>query len=179
MQAEFNAAYCDVILDKYCADRDDCHGETEDFMREVPIVGMGHSLGAQLQAVSCSDPRISKQCLSMGKRNQLIRSGWDEMVYLGFDNWGARLWIPGMESLDGTSRKRREAGRRRQWQQEQREVRVGDGGVGWWDNIWDDRMACRGRRQDSCNNNDDYDGTGGGYSQYDGGHDASEDLKRP
>jgi hypothetical protein len=80
-------------------------------MREVPIVGMGHSLGAQLQAMSCSNPRISKQCLSTSKRNQLIRSGRDGMVYLSFANWGARLLIPGMESLYGAARKRWEAGR--------------------------------------------------------------------
>jgi hypothetical protein len=111
VQAEFNATYCDVVLDKYCVDRDDCDGEIEDFMREVPIVGMGHSLGARLQAVLCSNPCISKQCLSMGKHDQLIGSGQDGMVYLGFANWGARLSIPGMESLDGTARKRREARR--------------------------------------------------------------------
>ncbi len=69
MQAEFNAAYRDVVLDEYCADRDDCDEEIKDFMREVLIVGMDHSLGARLQAVSFSDPRIYKQCLFMGKRN--------------------------------------------------------------------------------------------------------------
>ncbi len=111
MQAEFNAAYRNVVLDKYCMDCVNRNGEIKDFMREVLIVGMGHSLGAWLQAVSCSDPHISKQCLSMGKRNGLIQSSRDRMVYLGFANWGARLLIPGMESLDGTARKRREAGR--------------------------------------------------------------------
>ncbi len=111
MQAEFNAAYCNVVLDEYCTDHDDRDGEIEDFMREVPIVGTGHSLGAWLQAVSCSNPRISKQCLSMGKCDRLIQSGQDRMVYLGFANWGTRLPIPGMENLDGAARKKREAGR--------------------------------------------------------------------
>ncbi len=118
MQAEFNAVYYDVVLDEYCADRDDRDGEIEDFMREVPIVGMGHSLGARLQAVSCSDPRISKRCLSMGKRDGLIRSGQDGMVNLGFANGGTRSLIPGMESLDGAARKRMEAGRRRRRRRE-------------------------------------------------------------
>ncbi len=67
VQAEFNAAYRDVVLDEYCVDCDNRDGEIEDFMKEVPIVGMGHSLGAWLQAVSCSDLRISKQSLSMSK----------------------------------------------------------------------------------------------------------------
>ncbi len=142
-------------------------------------MGMGHSLGARLQAVSCSDPRISKRCLSMGKRDRLIRSGRDGMVYLDFANWGARSSIPGMESLDGAARKRREAGRRRRRRRERREDRVGDGGVGRRDDVWDKGTARRGRRQDGRDDNDDYDGAGGGYGRYDGGRDALEDLKRP
>jgi hypothetical protein len=67
----------DVVLDEYCADHDDRDGEVKGFMREVPIVGMGHSVGVRLQAVLCSDPRISRRCLSMGKRGRLIRSGPD------------------------------------------------------------------------------------------------------
>jgi hypothetical protein len=135
-----------MVLDEYCADRDDRDGEIEDFMRDVPIVGMGHSLGVRLQAMSCSDPRISKRCLSMGKRDQLIQSGRDGMVYLGFANWGARSSIPGMESLDGAARKKREAGRRRRWRREQGEDRVGDGGVGRRNDVWDDGVARHGRR---------------------------------
>jgi hypothetical protein len=69
VRTEFNAAYHNVVLDKYCVDRDDRNREIKDFMREIPIVGMGHSLGVRLQAVLCSDPHISKQCLSMGKHD--------------------------------------------------------------------------------------------------------------
>ncbi len=163
VQAELNAAYFAVVLNKYCADRDDRNREIEGFMREVPIVGMGHSLGAWLQAVLCSDPRISKQCLSMGKRDQLIQSGRDGMVYLGFANWGTRSLILGMESLDGTARKRREA--RRQWRQgrELQEDCIGDGGVGRRDDVWDDGMARCRRRRDGCDNDGNYDSTGGRY----------------
>jgi hypothetical protein len=118
VQAEFNAAYRDMVLDEYCANHNDRDGETKDFIREVPIVGMGHSLGAWLQAVSCSEQRISKQCLSMGKHDQLIWSGQDRMVYLGFSNWGTRLSIPGMGSFDGAARKWRKAGRQRRRRQE-------------------------------------------------------------
>ncbi len=69
VQAEFNAAYHNVVLDKYCADRNNRDGEIKDFMREVRIVGMGHSLDAWLQAVLCSSLHISKQYLSMSKHN--------------------------------------------------------------------------------------------------------------
>ena len=174
VQKEFNAAYRDVILDEYCADCDDYDGEVEDFMREIPIVGMGHSLGARLQAVSCSNPRISKRCLSMGKHNKLIRSGRDGMIYLGFANWGAKSSIPGVESLDSAVRKRREAGRRRR--REQRKDRVGDGGVGRRDDVWDDGTGRRGRRRDGQDDDDDDDGARGRYGRYDRGYDVSEDL---
>ncbi len=153
-------------IDEYCADRDDHDKEVEGFMREVPIVGMGYSLGVRLQAMSCSDPRISRRCLSMGKRGWLIRSSRDGMVYLSFANWGARLLIPRVESLDGAARKMREAGRRRRRRWEQRKDRFGDGGVGRRDNVWDDGTGRRGRRRrDGRDKDDDYDddGAGSGY----------------
>ncbi len=168
-----------MVLDEYCADRDDRDGEVEGFMREVPIVGMGHSLGVRLQAVSCSDPRISRRCLSMGKRGRLIRSGRDGMVYLGFANWGARSLIPGMESLDGAAGKMREAGRRRWRRWEQEKNHVGDGGPRRRDDVWDDGRGRRGRRrQDGRDEDKDYDDDGAGsrYGRYDGGRNASEDL---
>jgi hypothetical protein len=135
----------------------------------------------RLQAVSCSDPRISRRCLSMGKRGRLIRSCRDGMVYLGFANWGARSSIPDVESLDVAARKRREAGRRRRQRWERRKDRAGDGVVGRRDNVWDDGTGRRGRRRrDGRDKDDDYDddddGVGSGYGRYDGGRDASEDL---
>jgi hypothetical protein len=157
VQTDFNSAYRDVILDEYCADcidDIDYDDEVEDFMRRVPIVGIGHSLGARIQAVSCSDPYISKRYLSMGKRKRLIRSGRDGMVYLGFANWGAKSSIPGVETLDDTVRKRKMAGR-------------GDG-VGRRDDVWDN--GSRRRRRDSYYNYN----TRGRYDRYDG-YDA-EDL---
>jgi hypothetical protein len=162
VQTEFNNAYRDVVLDEYCADHDDDYDdEVEDFMRRVPIVGIGHSLGARIQAVSCSDPHISKRYLSMGKRKRLIRSGRDGMVYLGFANWGAKSSIPGVETLDGTVRRRKMA------RQRQEDSGRGDG-VGRRDDVWD--TGSRRRRQDSYYN--DY--TRERYGRYDG-YDA-EDL---
>ncbi|KAL3761672.1 hypothetical protein ACHAW5_002652 [Stephanodiscus triporus] len=160
VQTEFNSAYRDVILDEYCADYDDYDGEVEDFMKRVPIVGIGHSLGARIQAVSCSDPRISKRCLSMGKRNRLIRTGRDGMIYLGFANWGASSSIPGVETLDNTVRKRKARRRKRE---------DGGDGVGRRDDVWDG--GSRRRRRDSYNN-----GARGGYGQYNSYDDEDLDL---
>ncbi|KAL3811131.1 hypothetical protein ACHAXA_005942 [Cyclostephanos tholiformis] len=164
VQAEFNNAYRDVILDEYCADHhdnDDYDDEVEDFMRRVPIVGIGHSLGARIQAVSCSDPHISTRYLSMGKRKRLIRSGRDGMIYLGFANWSAKSSIPGVETLDDTVRRRKRARQRR-------EENDRSDGVGRRDDVWDN--GSRRRRQGRYDNNYKRDRRG----RYDG-YDA-EDL---
>ncbi|KAL7508236.1 hypothetical protein ACHAXN_007751 [Cyclotella atomus] len=103
VQREFNSAYRDVILDEYC--HDFTSEEMEEFMKSVPIVGVGHSLGARIQAISCSHPETTK-FLAMGKGRHLIRSGREGMVYLGFANWGASTSIPGVDTLEKTVRRR-------------------------------------------------------------------------
>ena len=146
IQQGFNNVYRDVVLDEYCAYMNAT--EVEDFMKDVPIVGIGHSLGARIQAISCSHPSISQRCLSMGKGNRLIRSGRDGMVYLGFANWGASSSIPGVETLDRTVKKRKRG--------QQREGR----GAGRRDDIWDERRRPQSssrsrRRRRSKEDNDD------------------------
>lgn len=154
VQKDFNNAYRDVILDEYCADYGSGE-EVEDFMRNVPIVGIGHSLGARIQAISCSHPQVSKRYLSMGKGRRLIRSGRDGMVYLGFANWGASSSIPGIETLERSARKRND---------EKRPLRRE--GAGRRDDVWGDRNARSQRRGERR------------YSQYDrySGYDVDEDL---
>jgi len=167
VQTEFNNAYRDVILDEYCnVYDDDDDNEVEDFMKNVPIVGIGHSLGARIQAVSCTDPRIYKRCLSMGKRNRLIRSGREGMVYLGFANWSAKSAIPGVETLDDAVRKRTS-------RRPSEDRRDRSNGVGWQDDVRrGDGSRRRSRRRDS------YDDDGverGRYSRYERQYDV-EDL---
>lgn len=112
VQKEFNNAYRDVIIDEYCHDFTS-EEEVEKFMKSVPIVGVGHSLGARIQAISCSHPELVKY-LSMGKGRRLIRSGREGMVYLGFANWGASTSIPGVETLEQTVRKQERSARQEQ-----------------------------------------------------------------
>ncbi len=152
---EFNNAYRDVILDEYCLDYDNDR-EIEDFMR-IPIVGIGHSLGARIQAVSCSHPHLSKRYLSMGKGNRLIRSGREGMIYLGFANWGASSSIPGVATLDQTVQRRKQ--RRVAEQQDRR----GEG-VGRREDVWDNRS--RRKRQDIMYG-DDMRERNGRYDKYD------------
>jgi len=137
IQRNFNNVYRDVVLDEYCTYMNAT--EVEDFMKDVPIVGIGHSLGARIQAISCSHPSISQRCLSMGKGNRLIRSGRDGMVYLGFANWGASSSIPGVETLDRTVKKRKR-GQQREEQQKRR-------GAGRRDDVWDDRRRPQNSRR--------------------------------
>lgn len=109
VQKEFNNAYRDVIIDEYCHDFNS-EEQVEEFMTNVPIVGIGHSLGARIQAVSCSHPDIVRY-LAMGKGGSLIRSGREGMIYLGFANWGASASIPGVESLEQVVRTRERSAR--------------------------------------------------------------------
>ena len=147
IQKEFNNVYRDVVLDEYC----DIHGgadetnDVEDFMKSVPIIGMGHSLGARIQAISCSHPNISKRYLSMGKGNRLIRSGREGMIYLGFANWGASSSIPGLETLDRTVKKRKQHQQRKEEQSRRRRQE----GVGRRDDVWNDRSRTRRRQRSS------------------------------
>ena len=148
IQKEFNNVYRDVILDEYCDTFDTDESEVEDFMKTVPIIGIGHSLGARIQAISCSHPNISKRYLSMGKGNRLIRSGREGMIYLGFANWGASSSIPGLETLDRTVQKRRQQAQQGyQQRKEEQSRRRRREGVGRRDDVWDDRSRTRRRQR--------------------------------
>ncbi|EJK77538.1 hypothetical protein THAOC_00624 [Thalassiosira oceanica] len=143
IQREFNMAYRDVILDEFCFDSAD-DGKVEDFMQSVPIIGIGHSLGSRIQAVSCSHPRVAQQYLAMGKGQRMIRSGRDGMVYLGFSNWGASESIPGVDTLDATVQNRK---------REQKDEYFGTG-KGRREDTWDERSTRR--RRDRYNRYDRY-----------------------
>lgn len=155
VQREFNNAYRDVILDEYFGDYVD-DPEVETFMKSTPIVGIGHSLGARIQAVSCSHPDVSNRYLSMGKGKRLIRSGRDGMIYLGFANWGASSSIPGLEQLERTVKKKEKA----QQAGSQSGDRFREDGVGRQDDVWAERSTRR--RQDTR-----YDDVKRRYSRYD------------
>ena len=134
IQREFNMAYRDVILDEYCFDSAN-DGKIEDFMQNVPIIGIGHSLGSRIQAVSCSHPRVAQRYLAMGKGQRMIRSGRDGMIYLGFANWGASESIPGVDTLDATVQNRK---------REQKDEYLGTG-KGRREDTWDERSNRRRR----------------------------------
>ena len=140
VQREFNNAYRDVVLDEFFGGFVN-DPEVETFMKNTPIVGIGHSLGARIQAVSCSHPHVSNRYLSMGKGKRLIRSGRDGMIYLGFANWGASSSIPGLEQLERTVKKKENE----QQAKSQSRDRRGDG-VGRQDDVWAERSTRRRKR---------------------------------
>lgn len=168
IQREFNNAYRDVILDEYFGGYGD-DAEVEIFMKNTPIIGIGHSLGARLQAVSCSHPHVSSRFLSMGKGRRLIRSGRDGMIYLGFANWGASSSIPGLEQLERTVKKKEEDQKAAESRSPPRSRRNNREGVGRQDDVWADRSTVRRRRTR-------YDDMNRRYNRYEYDAYDSEDL---
>ena len=167
IQREFNNAYRDVILDEYFGGYAD-DAEVEMFMKNTPIIGIGHSLGARIQAVSCSHPHVSSRFLSMGKGRRLIRSGREGMIYLGFANWGASSSIPGLEQLERTVKKKEEAQKAAE-RRSPRGRRNNREGVGRQDDVWADRSTVRRRRTG-------YDDMRRRYNRYEYDGYDSEDL---
>jgi hypothetical protein len=155
VQKEFNKAYRDVVLDEYCSDLS-TEEEVEEFTKNVPIFGMGHSLGARIQAISCCHPDVVKY-LAIGIGRRLIRSGRDGMVYLGFANWGASTSIPGVETLEQTVRRKERYDR-----QEESNRR----GVGTREDVYGDRRAMPQERQRRRGNRDLRRRYGQNYDRY-------------
>ena len=82
LQRQFENAVLDVLEDEY-----------GDFLssNEVPIVGMGHSLGARLLMVSST--------LGGGSNNRRGIPDYKSYVLMSFTNYGASVSVPGVEQL--------------------------------------------------------------------------------
>ena len=110
LQRQFQMAFVDILEDEY--------GEIDD----VPVVGMGHSLGARLMTVLAT--------LSQPKNSAV--SSYTSYILISFTNYGASASIPGVQSLLQERRKLdRTSGRKNSytnWQE-------GD------DNEWDELMG--------------------------------------
>lgn len=80
---DFNHAYHDVLCDEY--------GGSSKRMRQVPVVGLGHSLGARLHVILSTQGSLIRQMGSSNKR--------EGNVLLGFNNYDASLSVPGVQTL--------------------------------------------------------------------------------
>lgn len=97
----FREAYFEILCDEY--------GEAG-AITNVPIVGVGHSLGARLQVVVNTDARL--------RRGALPRSG---NVLIGFNNYGAIQSVPGVKTLRKGARdveKKKQLSKNRSFQDE-------------------------------------------------------------
>ena len=110
LQRSFENAYLDVLQDEY--------GDLSD----VPVVGMGHSLGARLLMVAAT----------LGQSgNSDIVPNYQSYILMSFTNYGASVSVPGVEQLlsqrnsldDEEERWGRSGGRRRRRQKEQEQRR--------------------------------------------------------
>ena len=110
LQRQFQMAFVDILEDEY--------GNIED----LPIVGMGHSLGARLMTVLAT--------LSQPKNSAVL--SYASYILISFTNYGASASIPGIQSLLQERRKLdRTTGRKNSYTNWQ----VGD------DNEWDELMG--------------------------------------
>ena len=77
--SSFREAFFDILCDEYGG---------ADALKNVPIVGIGHSLGARLQVVINTNERLYSYALP--------RAG---NVLIGFNNYGAVQSVPGVRTL--------------------------------------------------------------------------------
>jgi hypothetical protein len=98
VQQQFQTAWKDVLLDEY--------GEE---LQNVPVCGMGHSLGARLMVVLATLGASPDQKSGAGKNNKpRIIAGppfYKSAVLVSFTNYGAAAGIPGIYQLNKASRK--------------------------------------------------------------------------
>jgi hypothetical protein len=86
LQRQFQTAYVNVVQDEYGMDE----------LTNVPIVGMGHSLGARLLTVlaTLSPPKDKKKI-----------PPYKSYILMSFTNYGSAASIPGIQSLLSQSRR--------------------------------------------------------------------------
>ena len=77
-------AYEDILCDEFDFDA----------MKDVPLVGVGHSLGSRLHAVMNTDDEDMFQRMTQRIPNR--RAG---NVFMGFNNYGASSAVPGVKTL--------------------------------------------------------------------------------
>lgn len=103
VQQQFQTAWKDVLYDEY--------GEE---LQNVPVCGMGHSLGARLMVVLATLGALPEQASSnssAGKKNKKPRIAppfYESAVLVSFTNYGAAAGIPGIYQLNKASRRMEE-----------------------------------------------------------------------
>jgi hypothetical protein len=95
VQQQFQTAWKDVLYDEY--------GEE---LQNVPVCGMGHSLGARLMVVLATLGALPEP--KSGKKPRIAPPFYKSAVLVSFTNYGAAAGIPGIYQLNKASRKMEE-----------------------------------------------------------------------
>ncbi len=103
LQKSFNYAWLNVLEDEYGADA----------LKDIPLCGLGHSLGARLLAV-LTTLNQNMPMKSDGRRRASTASipPYKSMCLVSFTNYGAKVGIPGVAALRKQSKKQEQNKRR-------------------------------------------------------------------
>jgi hypothetical protein len=96
VQRQFQTAWTDVLYDEYGTD-----------LQNVPVCGLGHSLGARLMVVLATlGASASPSSSSYGsKRRVVLPPAYKSAVLVSFTNYGAAAGIPGISQLTHACRR--------------------------------------------------------------------------
>ncbi len=94
LQKSFNNAWFNVLEDEYGAD----------VLKDIPLCGLGHSLGARLLAVLTTLNQNNPMKGDRRRRESSIPP-YKSMCLVSFTNYGAKVGIPGVAALRKQSKK--------------------------------------------------------------------------
>ena len=148
LQRQFQAAYEAILVDEYGGGGS---GQQRQQLRQVPICGLGHSLGARLLVVLATLLGGSNKTSSSSSPPAL---SYKSMILISFTNFGAAAGIPGLAQLFRHSRR---SERRQQMGDEEEQQRTRDD-LFDYDADRPPRRRRRKRRDDWLDEDDDDDG---------------------
>lgn len=98
LQASFKHAWLTVLEDEYGTDA----------LQDIPLCGLGHSLGARLLTVLTTlNQNAPIQIDRQGRAATSYIPPYKSMCLISFTNYGAKLGIPGLAALRKQSKKRK------------------------------------------------------------------------
>ena len=108
LQASFQHAWCTVLEDEYGSD----------ILQDIPLCGMGHSLGARLLTVMTTlNQNVPTENNNDRRRGRAAETAsippYKSMCLISFTNYGAKVGIPGVAALGKQSKKREQSNNKR------------------------------------------------------------------
>ena len=107
LQASFQHAWCTVLEDEYGSD----------ILQDIPLCGLGHSLGARLLTVMTTLNQNVPMKNNDRRRGRIAETAsippYKSMCLISFTNYGAKVGIPGVAALGKQSKKREQFNNKR------------------------------------------------------------------